>query len=94
MHETSYALFLALFPVAVALVLASVHAIIISLIEYFIIIILTLYIDEKETIDRFGDRYLEYKEKTPAINPSYQCILKALLKKPPLELREKICGRK
>ncbi len=48
-------------------------------IEGIIILILVLTLEEKEALDKFGNKYLEYKKNTPFIPKSKECYKKLFL---------------
>ena len=76
--------FLALFPEALALIAGSpAGALITGPSAAILTMVLAATLDELESIDRFGDEYLEYKRSVPAFNPSPSCLAKSLLHMPP-----------
>ena len=76
--------FLAWFPEALALLAGSpAGALITGPSAAALTMILAVLLDELESIDRFGEAYLEYRRRVPAFNPSPSCLAKALLYMPP-----------
>lgn len=75
--------FLSLFPLSIALLLASPGAVVIALVEAALILVMARVLDEKESIERFGEKYLEYRRRVPAFNPSPRCLYLALARRPP-----------
>ncbi len=49
-------------------------------IETLIILIMAAKVDEKESTERFGNKYLEYKKIVPAFNFSISCLKKVFEK--------------
>ncbi len=47
------------------------------------ILVMALLIDEKESIERFGEEYIRYKDQVPAFSLDPRCLAKALLRRPP-----------
>ncbi len=77
--------FLAFFPTSVGLLVASPGSVLLGLAEAAIIMYLAVTLDERESVERFGEAYLEYRRRVPAFNPSPRCLYKALAKRPPKE---------
>ncbi len=76
-------LFPSLTPIAAGLLTANPgFAFIIGPLETILILAMAVFIDEKESIERFGEKYLEYRRKVPAINLNPKCLWKALAKMP------------
>ncbi len=77
-------LFLSMFPTAIGLLaLNPGMAYITGPIEALFILLLAVTVDEKESIERFGEKYLEYRRRTPAINLRPSCLWRALSRRPP-----------
>ena len=76
-------LFLSMFPLSIALLLASPAAAAVALAEMVLVLVLAVTLDEKESIARFGEAYLEYRRRVPAFNLSPRCLWKALAHRPP-----------
>ncbi len=75
--------FLSLIPIALGLITMNPgYAYIIAPLETILILLMAVIIDEKESIERFGEKYLEYKKRVPAFNLSPRCLWKALSNKP------------
>ncbi len=75
--------FLSLTPIAVGLLtLNPGYAYIIGPIETVLIILMAITIDEKESIERFGKQYIEYRRKVPAVNLDPKCLWLALTYRP------------
>ena len=76
--------FLALFPEALALLAGSpAGALITGPTAAILTMVLAATLDEMESIERFGEEYLEYRRRVPAFNLSPSCLAKALLHMPP-----------
>jgi len=74
---------LLLFPVSIALIVASpTFLLIICPIEILFILIMIKIVEEPEAVRKFGDEYLEYKKQTPMFCFKVAC-LKELLKEVP-----------
>ncbi len=81
--------YLSLTPIAIGLVTVNQgYAFIIGPAETIMILLMAVLVDEKESLERFGEAYEEYKRKVPAFNPSPKCLWKALSHKPSLKPRE------
>ncbi len=86
--------FLAFFPEALALIAGSpAGALITGPSAAILTMVLAATLDELESIDRFGEEYLEYRRRVPAFNPSPSCLAKALLHMPPRHSRSSRSGR-
>lgn len=79
--------FLSLIPISIGLIVGSpTYVLIIGPLETLLILIMAVTLDERESIERFGDKYLEYKEykrRVKAFNLNPRCLAKALGKRPP-----------
>ncbi len=75
--------FLAWFPLSIGLIEASPGAVAVGLAEALLVLLLAVTVDERESIERFGEAYLEYRRRVPAFNPSPRCLAKALGPRPP-----------
>lgn len=80
--------FQAWLPLSVALLAASPEAVMVALPEAILVMVLAVTVDEKESIARFGEAYIEYRRRVPAFNPSPRCIAKALGPRPPRRIRK------
>ncbi len=81
--------YLSLTPIAIGLITVNPgYAFIIGPVETIMILLMALLIDEKESLERFGEAYEEYRRRVPAFNPSPKCLWKALSHKPSLKPRE------
>lgn len=77
-------LFLSLTPIALGLITMNPGlAYIIGPVETLLILLMAITIDEKESIERFGEKYLNYRRIIPAINLNPKCLWLALRYKPP-----------
>ncbi len=76
-------LFLSMFPLSIALLLASPTAVAVAVAEMLLVLALAVTVDERESLERFGRAYLEYRRRVPAFNLSPSCLAKALLHRPP-----------
>lgn len=75
--------FLSLLPVSVGLIAGSpVYAFIIGPLETLIILVMAVVLDERESIERFGEKYLEYRRRVKAFNLDPRCLAKALGRRP------------
>lgn len=76
-------LFLSLFPIAVGALIASPGmALVIGPAETALILAMAVTLDERESIERFGEDYLRYRGEVPAFSLRPSCLAKAL-KEPP-----------
>ncbi len=83
-------LFLSLTPIAIGLTTLNPGlAYIIGPVETILILVMAVKIDEKESIERFGEQYIEYKRRNPAFNLNPKCLWQALSHKPPKKHIEK-----
>ena len=76
-------LFLSLFPVSVALLLASPASLLVAAAEAAMVLVLAVTVDERESLSRFGEEYRRYRERVPAFNPSPRCLWLGLARRPP-----------
>ena len=81
-------LFLSLFPVSVALLLASPASLLVAVAETVMVLVLAVTVDERESLSRFGEEYRRYRERVPAFNPSPRCLWLGLARRPPKRRRE------
>ena len=78
--------FLSLFPIALGLLLVNPGmSFIIGPVEMILILSMAILIDEKESIERFGEEYLEYKSRVPAFNLHPRCLWLCLAHRPSRE---------
>ncbi len=76
--------FLSLLPISIGLIIGSpTYAFVIGPLETLFILLMAIVVDERESIERFGEKYLEYKRRVRAFNPDPRCLAKALVKRPP-----------
>ncbi len=76
--------FLSLLPISIGLLVGSpTYSFIIGPLETLFILVMAVIVDEKESIERFGERYLEYKRRVKAFNLDPRCLAKALGRRPP-----------
>ncbi len=76
--------YLSLLPIAIGLIIGSpTYTLIIGPAETILILVMAVTIDERESIERFGEQYIEYKKKVKAFNLNPKCLAKALAKRPP-----------
>jgi protein-S-isoprenylcysteine O-methyltransferase Ste14 len=80
--------FLSLLPPSIGLIIGSPSATMIGLVETMLILALAVTVDEKESIEKFGAKYLEYRANVPAFNLSPSCLLKSLTKRPKKQVRD------
>ena len=72
-------LFLSLFPIAVGLIIVSPSmALVLGPAETVLVLLMAVTLDERESTERFGDEYLEYRKEVPAFNLRPSCLVKAL----------------
>ena len=77
-------LFLSLTPVAVGLLAGSpCGAFLVGPVEAALILVMAVKVDEAESLERFGERYEEYRRRVPAFNLSPGCLKLALGRRPP-----------
>lgn len=81
--------FLAWLPLGVALLLAEPGAVALAVAEAVLVLALAVVLDERESLERFGEAYLEYRRRVPAFNPRPRCLAKALGPRPPRRGRGK-----
>ena len=75
--------FLSLTPIAIGLLISNPGlAFIIGPLEAAVILAMAVTVDEKESIERFGEAYLEHRRKVPAISLNPKCLWEALAKMP------------
>jgi len=84
--------FLAWFPLSIGLLEASPGAAAIGAAEAALVLLLAVTVDERESLERFGEAYLEYRRRVPAFNPSPRCLAKALGPRPPRPRRGRSQG--
>ena len=74
-------LFLSLMPVEVGLIFNSfTMSFIVGPLETLAVLVMAVKLDEKESVERFGNEYLEYRESVPAFNLRPSCISKCFTK--------------
>jgi len=74
-------LFLSLMPVEIGLIFDSfIMTLVVGPLEALAILIMALKLDERESIERFGEEYLRYRERVPAFNLRPSCISKCFIK--------------
>jgi protein-S-isoprenylcysteine O-methyltransferase Ste14 len=80
--------FLSQLPPALALMIGSLSGVLVGFVFTGLILYMAVTLDEKESLERFGEDYLNYKREVPAINLHPSCIMKALLKMPKKHCKE------
>jgi len=75
--------FLALFPVGLGLVLASPGSLLVGLVEWALILVLAVFVDERDALARLGREYEEYRGRVPAYSLDPRCLRRALGRRPP-----------
>ena len=79
-------LFLSMTPIAVGLVSGSLGgALIVGPVLTLLILYMAVTIDERESLERFGEEYLEYRRSVPAFNLTPDCLKLALFQRPKRE---------
>ncbi len=77
--------YLSLTPIAIGLLTINPgFAYITGPIETLLILLMAVVIDERESVERFGEAYLEYRRRVPAFNLHPSCLWLALKSKPQL----------
>lgn len=68
-------LFLSLFPISIGLIFSSPSMVlIVGPLETVLVLLMAVLIDEKESIERFKEEYIEYRKRVPAFNLNPQCL--------------------
>ena len=74
-------LFLSLMPIEVGLISGSfIMTFIVGPLETLAVLVMALKLDEEESIERFGEEYLRYRNTVPAFNVRPSCIIKCFIK--------------